>query len=334
MLITDKVVIWRDAEGDYHLEWDQSHPETRVDIQALADAEAGMDRDAAAYRARISGLPAGSRHFFRLCDEHGNEILASERRLGLHGTPNFRDFGGYRTADGREVKWGYLFRSGQLAHLNDADLALLEQLGLEMVCDFRQSMEKQTHPSRLPDARAPRILDLPIVPGNSSSLFAEAEQERAAPRDISPEEMFEFMRHINRDFVEGQREAFARMFSEILALDEGRFLIHCSAGKDRTGFAAALILSALGVPWQRVLEDYLLTARYFDPEVELRRIRRKYQLDHLPAEAIMPILEVHEAYLAAALASIESNYGSVENYLAEGLGVGPAEVAELRARYL
>ena len=138
----------------------------------------------------------------------------------------------------------------------------------------------------------------------------------------------------NRDFAEGQTETYARMFREILAVDNARFLVHCAAGKDRTGFAAAIILLALGVPREAVMRDYMLTARYFNPLSEIDRLRKKYQMDNMDASAIMPMLEVHEAYLARALQVIEENFDSVEAYLEGALGLGPAELAELRGRYL
>ena len=146
--------------------------------------------------------------------------------------------------------------------------------------------------------------------------------------------MHDFMLEVNRQFAEDQSEVYGHMFREILALEDARFLVHCAAGKDRTGFAAALVLLALGVPRELVMQDYLLTARYFRPELELGRLRRKYQMEDMDVEAIMPILEVHEDYLSRALASIGEHYQSVEAYLEEALGVGPAELAELRSRYL
>lgn len=334
MLNTETVKIWRDDGGDYHVEWEQSSPETEVYVEPLSDMRVEPARDAGRSLVSFSGLPAGVRHFFRLRDQHGNELLASERRLGMQGTPNFRDYGGYRGADGRRVKWGYLFRSGQLARLSDTDLELFASLDLELVCDFRQEMEQASYPSRFPREGLPRVLSVPVVPGNSSSFFAGAEAHREAVEGFRREDMFNFMREINRDFADGQRENFARVFREVLELREGRFLVHCSAGKDRTGFAAALMLLVLGVPRDVVMQDYLLTAQFFDPAVELRRVRRKYQLEHLDEEVALPILEVHEDYLAAALASIEDNFGSVERYLDEGLGLGPEGVAELRRRYL
>jgi protein-tyrosine phosphatase len=331
MLITDAVHIWRESDGEYHIEWQASHPDTKVTVEPLTEGgvvEAHYSEDKPA-RARATGFAMDSRHYFRLRDQHGTEVVAPERRFGLQGTPNFRDFGGYRTADGRQVKWGYLFRSGQLSNLSDRDLELLASLNLDLICDFRRLEEQEGEPSRLPEQR-PRVASLPIIPGSNSRFFEEAEEREGADRQA----MYDFMVEINRDFAEGQTETYATMFREILALEDTRFLVHCAAGKDRTGFAAALVLLALGVPREMVMQDYMMTARYFNPEGELERLRHKYQMEDMDAQAILPMLEVHENYLARALDSIGRNYKSVEAYLEEALGVGPAELDELRARYL
>ena len=331
MLISDAVHVWRESDGDSHIEWEASHPDTRVTVEPLAAAgqlEAHYSESPGG-RARFSGLPPASRHLFRVQDQHGNEAVVAERRLGMQGAPNFRDFGGYRTAGGRQVKWGYLYRSGQLSELSEQDVNLLASLDLDLVCDFRRLEEQQSDPSRLPAATPPRIASLPIVPGSNARFLEEAEQHLG-----DREAMFDFMVDINRDFVEGQAGTYARMFSEILAREDTRFLVHCAAGKDRTGFAAALVLLALGVPRSVVMEDYLLTGRYFRPDAEISRLRRKYGMDNLESEAILPMLEVHRDYLERALAAIADNFGSVEAYLEEALRVGPAELAELRGRYL
>jgi len=331
MLISDAVHIWREPGGDSHVEWQASRPDTEVTVEPLA-ADGGVEAhysEDSQRRARLCGLPPGSRHYFRLRDQHGTEVLATERKFGMQGTPNFRDFGGYRSADGRQVKWGFLFRSGQLSSLSDQDVELLASLGLDLVCDFRRQEEQESDPSRLPRQRRPRVASLPIVPGSNSRFFEEAGGDFTG-RDA----MFEFMVEINRDFAESQTATYARMFREILEVDDARFLVHCAAGKDRTGFAAAIILLALGVPREVVMRDYMLTARYFNPLREMDRLRRKYQMDHMDAASIMPMLEVHEDYLERALQVIEQNYDSVEAYLEEALGLGAIGLAELRARYL
>lgn len=331
MLISEAVHIWREADGDYHIEWQVSHPDTEVTIEPLAaDGDLQLHyRQQPGPGARLVGLPPDRRHFFRLRDQHGTEVLSTERRLGMAGAPNFRDFGGYPARGGQRVKWGYLFRSGHLSTLSDQDVDLLASLQLDLVFDFRREEEQQSDLSRLPRQRQPRVVSLPIIPGSNSRFFEEAGAQASGP-----EAMFDFMLEINRDFAGPQAGTYSRMFSEILAAEDARFLVHCAAGKDRTGFAAAIILLALGVSVEVVMQDYLLTGRYFIPERELDRLTRKYQLEHLLADAILPMLEVHQDYLAIALQHIEDNYDSVDDYLEQALGVGPLELAELRRRYL
>jgi protein-tyrosine phosphatase len=331
MLISDAVHIWREADGVYHLEWEVSHPDTEVTVEPL-DAAGELQlhySERPGSGARLVGLPSRRRHFFRLRDQHGNQVLATERRLGMAGAPNFRDFGGYPSALGKQVKWGYLFRSGQLSFLSDEDVALLASLDLDLVFDFRRVEEQESDLSRLPSEPGPRVVSLPIIPGSNSRFF-----EEAGGQDRGAGAMFDFMLEINRDFADAQAETYGRMFSEILAAEDARFLVHCAAGKDRTGFAAAIVLLALGVPREVVMRDYLLTGRYFLPERELGRLRKKYQMENMLVEDILPMLEVHEDYLAMALGYIDEHYESVESYLERALGVGAPELAELRRRYL
>ena len=330
MLISNAVHIWRESDGDYHIEWRASDSDTQITVEPLtANSAAQSHYDADAGRIRVSGLAPATRHFFRLRDQHGTEVLAAERKLGMQGTPNFRDFGGYRTVEGRLVKWGFLFRSGQLSNLSDQDVALLASLELDLVCDFRRLEEQEGDPSRLPSRKAPRIASLPITPGSNAEFF-----EQVGGQLGNRQAMFDFMVEINRDFAEAQTETYARMFREILDVEDARFLVHCAAGKDRTGFAAAIILLALGVSQEVVMQDYMLTRRFFSPHREVDRLRQKYQMQNMDAESILPMLEVHEDYLSRALMAITQAYPSTDVYLEEALGMGSAEVAELRARYL
>jgi protein-tyrosine phosphatase len=330
MLIPDAVHIWRDDQGDYHLEWDASEPDTRVTVELLSSPIELREQYRAGHttRARFAGLPSSTTHYFRLHDQHGTEFVATERKLGMQGAPNFRDYGGYKTALGRQVKWGFLYRSGHLSKLTEQDISLLASLRLDLICDFRRVEEQLGDPSRLPGVQPPKVLSLPITPGSNANFF-----EQAGGDFGGRQAMFDFMVDINTDFAVAQTSTYKRMFAEILDVNDARFLVHCAAGKDRTGFAAAMVLAALGVERDVILRDYLMTGRYFMPDDELDRIRQKYQMD-LPSEAILPMLQVHEDYLCAALGSIDARYPSTEVYLAEELGVGASELSELRGRYL
>lgn len=271
-----------------------------------------------------------------MSDQQIVESRSSQRRLEMHGTPNFRDFGGYETVAGRTVKWGYLFRSGQLSNLTDSDISLLDSLKLDLICDFRREEEQSSAPNRLPTESSPRVLSVPIIPGSNAEFFDQLGSNAGVDSDDhvgARQVMYDFMVEINRDFALGQSDAYSQMFAEILEIRDARFLVHCAAGKDRTGFAAAVFLMALGVSREVVMQDYLLTARYFLPDLEMQRIKHKYEME-LPDHAILPMLEVHEEYLSAALSAIDRRYPSIETYLEEELGVGVMELAELRSRYL
>lgn len=336
MLNTETVHVWRDPNGDYQLEWQVEHPATQVTVAAVGASSANVNYhySSEGARARVSGLLAKQRHLFRLRDEHGSEVVVSERQLNMQGTPNFRDFGGYLSGDGRRVKWGYLFRSGQLSALSERDVQLLSGLELDFICDFRREQEQLADVTRLPSERPPRIVSLPIVPGSNSRFFEEMSKQVDVQPEHEKKAMFDFMVEVNRDLAQGQQATYSKMFEEILAQDDARFLVHCAAGKDRTGFAVALVLMALGVSREIVMRDYLLTARYYHPAEHIERLKKKYDMEHVNSNAVLPMLEVHEGYLGRALLAIEQCHGSVEQYLAEALGVGPVELKALRARYL
>ncbi len=332
MLLSDTVHIWREPAGDYYIDWQTSQPDTRVAVEALGEAGAETryrGEESPGVRASVSGLPLHKRHVFRLQDQHGNEVQVPERRLGLEGSPNFRDFGGYRTVDGQYVRWGFLYRSGHLARLSERDVQLLDSLNLDLVFDFRRESECEQEPSRLPRERPPQVHNLPIQPGNNSGLL-----EQMNGRIPGPEVMFEFMVTVNRELASHEAPVYRRMFETILAADDARYLVHCAAGKDRTGFAVALMLMALGVPEETILRDYLLTRRFYDAQAEVLRAQLKYGLTDSDGAAVLPMLEVDEAYLGEALQHIRDRHPSKEHYLETVMGLGPAQLAELRRRYL
>ena len=249
-----------------------------------------------------------------------------QRVLGLAGCPNFRDAGGYATGGGQRMHWRRLFRSGHLAHLSDAELGAVEDLALELIVDLRRPDEQAREPSRVPGNA--RVLAAGITPGSQGSAIYS--NSRAID---GGDAMFRFMCDINRQFVESQSENYRAIFAELLDSGATRVLFHCSAGKDRTGFAIAMLHLALDVPEEQLREDYLLSGRYYDPVVELPRSRRKYRVDHLTDEQLLPMLRVEDAYLDSALDAIRDSFGDSATYLAEGLGLDAAARRELRARF-
>ena len=286
---------------------------------------------------RVQMAPGHRGGYFLLRSSKPQELLVGSQRVPLDGAPNFRDFGGYRTEDGGQVCWGRLFRSGHLAGLNDRDLQHLSALDLRLVCDFRRVDEQLRQPARLPDGAAgPKQVSLEITPGSAVSFFSRLKQKlRQDESDAA--EMAEFMREINRELVAEHAHRYAEMFQLILQQPDGGVLINCTAGKDRTGFGAAMILFALGVPREAVLHDYLLSKRYIQLESLGDKLLKGYEKS-FPAdfdvELLRPMLEVRSDYLEAAFDGIDRRYGSVETYMRECLGLGPAELRQLRKRYV
>lgn len=278
----------------------------------------------------IKGLPEAPRHYFHLETADSQRWVVADRRIPLQGAVNFRDFGGYATADGRRVRWNHLFRSGQLSALTETDRERLAGLGVALICDFRRDEERVAEPTRLSPLHQPRVEVLAITPGSAADLFAAFRHDLSA---VTGTHMVRLMVEINRELAVSQQLSYRRMFAAMLDAP-GPVLLHCAAGKDRTGFAAALVLSALGVPEEAVMHDYLLTGRYLRALDEVTRIQQKYGVPDMDPEILLPLLEARPEYLQAALTAVREEFGSVDAYLREGLGVDDAALAELRGRLL
>lgn len=251
------------------------------------------------------------------------------RILDVDGAVNLRDIGGYQSVGGGTVKFGSLYRSGMLAHLTDEGKAQFADLDVKLICDLRREDEKAEDPTVLDPVEFPR-LELPIDPGSA------IEMRKRLAAGLSADERAEYMTALTAELPIDHAESYATMFDALLGLDEGGFLVHCSAGKDRTGVAIALILHSLGVPKATVLNDYLFTNEAIDYEgFVLPRLARRYEPDAVhDKEAIMAIAGVRAQYLEAAYLSIEQAFDDVEAYLHGALKLTPAHLAGLRKRYL
>ncbi|GAB5415094.1 MAG: tyrosine-protein phosphatase [Congregibacter sp.] len=249
------------------------------------------------------------------------------RVVGLSGSPNFRDAGGYASRHGSRMHWGKVYRSGHLATLSEADQARFAQLEIELICDLRRPDEQAHEPSLIPSDV--KVLSAPITPGSQrSAIYDDSTQIRGAAA------MVEFMCNINREFVRSQSDSYRQVFAELLESGATRVLFHCSAGKDRTGFAVAMLQMALGVADNDIEADYLLSRHYYRAEEQLPRVREKYPVDHLSDEDLAPMMLSDIRYLHSALETIDALHGSREDYLAVELGLGAQEREELRRRFL
>ncbi|HTO58526.1 MAG TPA: tyrosine-protein phosphatase [Pseudomonadales bacterium] len=250
-----------------------------------------------------------------------------KRILDVPGAINLRDFGGYQTNDGRSVRSGLLYRSGMLAGLTDAGRAAVRALDVEVICDLRRDDERSAEPTPFP-SHDPRQIQISIDPGSGIAL-----REEMARTSVSLEDRIRYMVEINRELVRDHVAEYRRMFDVFESVQDGAFLIHCAAGKDRTGFGVAAILFALGVPRETIVEDYLLTNIAMDFEgFILPRLKDAY--GEIDIEAAKALSGVRLDYIEAALGEVDATYGSFEAYLDEALGVDASRRAALQARYL
>ncbi len=258
---------------------------------------------------------------------------APSRHVVLDGAVNVGDVGGYRTSDGLEVARGRLFRGDALSQLSGLDTERLDRLGLRTVIDFRSPGEVLlTGADRLPFGVEP--VSLPVGGGDLGAVYeliASGDHQRQR-RELGDGRGAELMIQINRGFVADarQREAFGTALR--LACSGGRLplLYHCSGGKDRAGWMTAIVLTALGVPREVVLRDYLLSNDFH------RTGYAKLRLDLVKTgivadpELLRPILEQSATYLSAAFEEADRQYSSFGRFVTHGLGVSDAMLGELR----
>ena len=245
------------------------------------------------------------------------------RKIVLDGTSNTRELGGYKTEDGRSLKWGVLYRSDKLSELTDADQEYLLQLGIKRVIDFRSSEEKQNEPDQLPSTL--KYIEMPIEADGAIRPKVEAILKGDLNEDVGA-----ILVETNREFISDFSGVY-KGFIESLIENQEPTLFHCTAGKDRAGFAAALVLLAVGVPEKIVIEDYMKTNKYTEETIQdyINKINL-YSLGSVDAEILRPLLGVEERFIRAALDEIKQKYGSVENFIRDELKIRDESIIELK----
>ena len=312
-------IKWGSVEESVHVYWSICPEAIEENGQLLT-----IVTDASA--VTIEDPNPDMRVYFRLVTNKGERITVAERRLSLQGAFNFRDLGGYETKDRRVVKWGKLYRSEELAGLTEEDICYIHNLGLKTICDYRTDFEVQHKPN--PKIQDVRQVSLPVM------------QDLA--KDLNINEFFrlgdlsmlgkpgEYLVQMNRDFVTGN-EAFVTFLELIQDTNNLPLLNHCTAGKDRTGFASALLLLLLGVPEETVMQDYLLSNGFREKMNEKMMAFLGAQLqDEASVEILSAMFEARAEYLQAAFDEIHNVYGSVDQYAEKGIGLTKEQLDDLR----
>lgn len=236
----------------------------------------------------------------------------------LQGASNFRDVGGYRNADGRRVRRGRVFRSDHLAGLTPQDHSRLQALGVSHSLDFRGLAEYRATPYTIPGVQRVALSIEPTVIARMQALVAQG----VVP---TTEETVDLMRETYRDFVNHNADTFGCFLKHLLEQPTPQ-VFHCTAGKDRTGFAAALLLSALGVDRATIEHDYLLTNQLY---------KRDTRLEGQGHPHVMKVLwQVQPEFLHAAFDAVDTQHGGMTAYLHGAIGLSPQELLELQRMML
>ena len=260
--------------------------------------------------------------------------------IELEKLNNTRDLGGMKTADGREIKPGLLYRSGFLQRASEADIKKLSDLGLTAIIDFRADEESIEQPD--PQIGTAVYIHLPAEDEELLGIERDKKSEKRFTEVLidrvveDPNYAIRYMsgmyrRFINNSFTIGQYKKFLKILDE----STGPVLWHCTAGKDRAGFASILIEEILGVPREEIIADYLRTNEYIKEEAAflVDMFSRMYAGD-FPKEAVKVFFSAHPDFIGALYEQAEEKYGSFEGYLTQALGVDEALRSRLQEKYL
>jgi len=265
----------------------------------------------------------------------GTDSLNTQRILRLEGGCNFRDLGGYRTRDGRELKWGRVFRTGVLSYLTPGDNEQLSPLSVRVICDLRRAEERELEPTRWPDANTQHLSwEDGSAPPTIRSVAANRSHPYTAPGMHAA--MIDLYRLLPAWMTPRLRDIYSR-----IAQGDAAVLVHCAAGKDRTGIAIALLLAVLDVPHETIIEDYLLTNRCDILAFTLRQHQAQHDIssgDHplltMPNDIREVLFAAHSDYLQAAFDQMAHDHGNVLEYLHKEVGVDEAMRTRIREALL
>lgn len=264
---------------------------------------------------RITHLDSAKRHYYHIIDESGKRVLTAERRVLFDGAVNFRDIGGYRTTDGREIKWGKVFRSDGLSRLTENDHQILSHLGVSRIFDFRTPSEVRQAPDNLPETEAITWVNLPVTHGKIDFVDAMSRLKQGEIDWLTPDFMVNgYLRNL---------EEFPGVWGEVInymaRANDSALLFHCTGGKDRTGTCAALILLMLGVDEETVIMDHQLSNVYIaDILPKVLKMIAAYGVD---PDRLVPYLTAPREGITALLDHLRTRYGSAADYLSQRAGV-------------
>ncbi|XVU25114.1 tyrosine-protein phosphatase [Actinoplanes sp. CA-054009] len=305
--------VTRTATGEFTISW-KAERVRRVAVYASRDQHRVARHHAVAHAGgtatvTVRGLGEADRWWFELVPDCGRSLTLADRSLHLAAAPNFRDGGGYRTADGHWVRMGVFYRSNSLATLTDADVAKLKRLGIRTDVDFRTDSEVAAGPDRLPAGTRYVFANVAGTTSPGSGGYQLDTEEHGVAMMVAGEKGM-----VSSDSA---RKAYRTFLTTVADPRAANVLYHCTAGKDRTGWASAALLTALGVPRATVFEDYLLSNTYLAASnaAALAAVPESIRAGY------KAVLDVRPEYLQSGFDEVAAKFGTFDRYLRDGLGV-------------
>ena len=321
------IVCEIDNTPDYILKWDISPViEGNVKIYSSVDpqnfdTENGLIAECpiSDENIRIHTNPTIARKYFLLRFDDKYDRIVGTRSQQFNFVQNFRDLGGYKNYDKKRIKWGMLYRSGKIDSLDNESIQRMKNLKIKTLIDFRDSQIFTLPPSSL---KLENIIHMPI------SLYPlDMLEEKINNHEFKRGDACIFMQDLFIDLSKKATTTYKSMFNQLLMPENYPVVLTCSYGKDYTGFAVVLILSAMNIPEETILDDYLLTNQYLDKRsIDLNLV--DFPLDI--QEAVTALMTADEQYLNCAFKYIKRQYGSIQNYLEQELNMTPEKQKRLQ----
>lgn len=318
-----------DTQDNYLLKWETT-PKIEGDVQIFrsTDPEQFNTKETKpvatvkiqnGYTTILNDQP-DERYYFLLRFKNRYDLVVGPRAERLKYIENFRDLGGYKSRNGKEIRWGKIFRSGEFNTLTEGSIDRISNMGLHTLIDFRDNEDVIRINSGL---GFDNVINLPGALHYRQNLVPRIKNE-----EIRRGDALLFMQDLYAAMVTGSRSAFKSMFNQLLVEDNYPIVLSCVNGKDYTGFAVSLLLSALDIPEEVIMNDYLLSNRYFDRRRCTSVDPQSYSTE--TQEAVSLLQTADRRFLAYARDFIRQEYGSIDNYLECELGVTPEKKRELK----
>lgn len=320
--------VEKTEENSYRVSWDTRAKDDLVQI-FTGDSPLSIDlktpiAETRAHNSIVVSLPKDTgTPYFNVAVKGCRGVVWTARRLPLDKTYNFRDIGGYRTNDNRRMRWGLIYRSAHLAELTGRDHELLSRIGIKLVCDFRTIEEAEAQPDKLPADGSMEYLHMPIAHGKLDPAEAVGRIKKGDISWLTDDFMTNnYLKQID-DFAFLWKQFFERLMNP----SDRPLVFHCTAGKDRTGVCAALILLTAGVPESTVIDDHALSNTYNAPVID--RIKQEVRKFGIDPDDMRSYLSAPREAMEAVVAHLKGTYGSAKEYLIQEAGLATGDLKQL-----